>query len=332
MMILTPRRKLRLANLLLANLCMVGTLLSALAAAALLSPFTENPIALSTVPLLLGALAVTAATVAVHPAATWRSLGFGQRAIRGVVPGLLLGAVACGLLVVLAVICGLGAWTTLAPEQIRFDWRETWLTGIAFLAIGAIGEEVFARGMLLQFLAGAFGRAAGVIATSLVFALLHGANPGVTALAQVNTALFGAVFGLAIVRHRSLWMAIGLHLGWNLAQVALGANNSGITIRLTELNLQLRGEDWLSGGNYGLEGGVLATATALLLVAAVWCFPRSNDGVEMLWETGRKPVQRRAQSRSGISLGLSPSLGADDSGREERAPHGGAARRDNPEP
>ena len=324
-MFLTPRRKLRLANLLLANLCMVGTLLGAIAAAALLSSFTENPIALSTVPLLLGALAVTAATLAVHPAATWMSLGFGRRAIRGLGPGLLLGAVACGLLVVLAVICGVGAWTTLDPEQIRFDWRDTWFTGIAFLAIGAIGEELFARGMLLQFLAGAFGRVAGVIATSLVFAFLHGANPSVTALAQVNTALFGAVFGLAIVRHRSLWMAIGLHLGWNLSQVALGANNSGITIRLTELNLQLQGEEWLSGGNYGLEGGMLATGAALLLAVAVWCFPRSNDGVEMLWETGLESAQLRPQAHSGIPLGLSPSAGGDDSGGKERTPHGGAA-------
>ena len=140
------------------------------------------------------------------------------------------------------------------------------------------------RGILLQFLARAPRPAAAVALTSVAFALLHGWNPGVTHLAQLNTALFGAVFGLALLRHRSLWLATGLHLGWNVTQVALGANNSGITIRLTDLNLELQSRDWLTGSEYGLEGGVLASGAALALAVAVWRIPVGKASVPLLCE------------------------------------------------
>ncbi len=304
MVFLSPRRMLQIANLLLAILCLAGTLLVAVAAASLLRFYTEDPIALSAVPLLCGALLMTAAGVAIHPVANWRSLGLWLDGASGTLWGLLLGASACGLLVAVVLIAGLAAWTPLDPAQIRFDWRDASLAGLLFLAIGSFGEELFARGLPLQFLAFALGPAGAVTLTSLAFALLHGANPSVTYLAQLNTALFGSVFGLAVVRQRSLWLASGLHLGWNVAQVTLGANNSGITIRLTELNLELRGEEWLTGGKYGLEGGVLASGAALVLAAAVWWLPRRRSEGPLLWETGQVPVPLDRAGDTGGPLGL----------------------------
>ena len=285
MELLTGKRRLQIADILRANLCLVGTVLAAFAGAMLLRSWTAHPIALSTVPLLVGSAAVTWGALALHPAATWKSLGLGGTRAAAAGRGLLLGSGACALLVGGTVVLGLGGWTEFDPAGIRFDWRSSPLVGLSFLVVGAAGEELFMRGLLLQYVARAVGPLAGILFTSSAFALLHGWNPGVTGLAQANTALFGAVFGLAVVRHRSLWMATGLHLGWNLAQVALGADTSGITMRLTELNLELRGEEWLAGGGYGLEGGVLASAMALLLAAAVWWLPRRGFSGRLLWET-----------------------------------------------
>jgi membrane protease YdiL (CAAX protease family) len=303
---------------LLAILCLVGSLLVALAVASLLHSYTDNLIALNTVPLLAGALAMTMVGIAIHPVASWRSLGLWRGGVSGAARGVLLGAAACGLLVGANVICGLAEWTPLDSSQVRFDWRDARLAGLSFLAIGSVGEELFMRGLLLQFLACALGPTGAVALTSLVFALLHGANPSVTNLAQLNTVLFGATFGLAVVRHRSLWLAIGLHLGWNVAQVALGANNSGITIRLTDLNLELQGEKWLTGGEYGLEGGVLASGAALALAAAVWWLPRSYPAGGMLWESGQSPVPADSGGDPGGPLGLSAGPEFTDSAGEER--------------
>ncbi len=323
---LSARWKDQLHGLLFANLALVGTLLASFAGAVALHSFSESPIVLNTLPLLLGALGVTLVAVAWYPTATWRSLGLSRANLPDGLWGLLLGAAGCGLLVGLAVLAEWVSWTPIDPSQVRFDWRDGPLAGVALLTIGALGEELFLRGLTLQFLARALGRIGAIAATALVFALLHGSNPGVTGIAQLNTALYGMLFGLAVLRQRSLWLAAGLHLGWNLAQVALGVNNSGITIRLTELNLEPRAAAWLTGGDYGLEGGVLATCMALVLAAAVWRLPARKNPPRMLWET-RKPERFEA---SGAALGLARDLPADDrvadGDGEDRQADGDAAR------
>ncbi|MCY4188437.1 MAG: hypothetical protein OXD30_08135, partial [Bryobacterales bacterium] len=85
-----------------------------------------------------------------------------------------------------------------------------------------------------------------------------------------------------VLRQRCLWPAIGLHLGWNAAQALLGVNTSGITIRLTELNLSLGEPEWITGGDYGFEGGLLATGAVLVLLAIAWQLPAA--AAPLLWE------------------------------------------------
>lgn len=307
----------RIADILLANLFAVATLLATIAGAWLISSVTEDAIARSTIPLFAGALAVTLAAVALHPELSWERLGLGRSWLSGLLWGLLLGCGAVAALAGLAALLGLAAWVPWDPGAIRFDWRAMPLAGLALLVIGAAGEELFMRGAMLQFLARSISPAGAVAATSLAFALLHGANPGVTVLAQFNTALFGAVFAVAALRQRSLWMATGLHFGWNAAQVLLGANNSGITIRLTDLSLELRGADWLSGGSYGLEGGAMASGAALLLGAALWALRIRGQSPATFWEVPAKAGSGVAGEGHPAAPGLHrPNPGA--SGRSAR--------------
>ncbi len=323
---LSSRRKQQIGDILLANCCLVSTLLAGLAGAMLLSSFTSNAIAISTMSLLLGALSVTIVAVALHPEVTWVRLGLGRASLSGAAWGVAAGGAAVALLVLSAVWLQWAAWVPWDPAGIRFDWRDAPVLGLCLLAVGAAGEELFVRGPLLQFLARAVGPAGAVAATSLAFALLHGSNPGVTNLAQLNTALFGAVFGLAVLRKRSLWLAVGLHFGWNAAQVGLGANNSGITIRLTELNLELRGSEWLTGGGYGLEGGALATGMALLLGAVVWLAPIPGSPARSLWETGVPHETGPADPRSQPPLDVSAGSVDDGSRGQDREADRGATR------
>ena len=283
MPVLSDRRKERLWDLLLANLTLVATFLAMFFASGLLSVVTDNRIALNAIPLLVATLAVTATGVALHPALTWASLGLMQPSLRGAAWGAFLGASACAVAVGTAAMLQLVEWTALDPSGVRFDWRDFKLAGLALLVIGACAEELFMRGMLLQFLGRSLGAAGGVAVTSAAFALMHGSNPSVTWIAQLNTALFGAVFGLSVMRSRALWLPCGLHVGWNLAQVALGANVSGITISLTEFHLEPRGTAWLYGGDYGLEGGILATGVALVLAAVVWAWPGPRGTKPLYW-------------------------------------------------
>ena len=313
---LSPRRKQQLRDLLLANLTLVATMLASFAGAALLYSFTANALVLSAIPMLAATIGVTAVAVAVHPDVTCDALGLGGRTISGAFWGALLGAAACALAVVISISLDWAAWTPVDASLLRFDWRESRLAGLALLSIGAMGEELFMRGLLLQFLARSVGPVAAIAATAIAFSLLHYGNPDFTEVALVNTALFGILFGLAVVRGRSLWLAFGLHLGWNFAQVALGVNTSGITIRLTDLNFESRGAGWLAGGDYGLEGGVLATCMAVLLAGIVLARPRWRGPERMFWEG---PFEGRAETAGGADtmLGNLSGRGGDSGGAGE---------------
>lgn len=312
MPVLSNRRKQRLWDLLLANLTLVATLVAMVLASGLLRSLTDNRIALNAIPLLVATLAVTSVGVAIHPGLNWISLGLSPRNLWGAGWGVLVGASGCVIAVAIAVTFGWGEWTAFDPAEIRFDWRDFKEAGVALLVIGACAEELFMRGMLLQLLGRSIGAAGGIAVTSAAFALMHGGNPDVTWIAQLNTALFGAVFGLSVLRSRAIWLACGLHVGWNVVLVALGVNVSGITIRLTDLNLEPRGVDWLSGGDYGLEGGVLATGVALALAAVVWAWPGPRGTRPLYWHRAAPAPVRPA---GGSLFGDSPV-------------DGGASRRD----
>ena len=297
----TVALKERLQYLGLAILTVFNTYVCASLVAAALSPLSDNRLLLNTIPLLCATLIVTALTVALLPRGSWSRIGLGRGVSRGVTVGLVLGFIACGELLLVVVLFGLAEWVPIADGALRFDFRAVPVLGLSLLVIGATAEELFARGLALQCLARALGPVGAVILTSVGFAALHGANPGVTFLAACNTALFGAVFGVAVFRQRSLWLATGLHIGWNVAQVALGVNVSGITMRLTEFNLRLGQPDWITGGDYGFEGGLLATRTALGLLAAAWWIPASTRAAPMLWDAPREDAGTLTSGLGGIA-------------------------------
>lgn len=141
------------------------------------------------------------------------------------------------------------------------------------LAAGVVGEEMFFRGYGFQVLLANWGPYATIVPVGVVFALLHGSNPGATWFALANTAGFGVLFGCAYLRSRDLWLPIGLHFGWNLALPLFGVNVSGLRIRVTGYEMSWTAGKLWSGGEYGPEAGLLTSAVLLLLFAYVWKAP-----------------------------------------------------------
>ncbi|MYG03365.1 MAG: CPBP family intramembrane metalloprotease [Acidobacteriia bacterium] len=308
----------RLKYLGLAVLTVFNTYVCASLAAFALASLSDHQLVLATVPLLCGTVIVTVLTVAVLPRASWRRVGLGPGAGRGVPLGLVMGLLGCGALVLVVSSLGWARWVPIEAEALRFDLRATPVQGLALLAVGATAEELFARGLLLQCLARALGPAGAIVLTSAGFAALHGANPGITALSTCNTALFGAVFGVAVIRQGSLWLATGLHLGWNVAQAVLGVNISGITIRLSDLSLRRGRPVWVTGGVYGLEVGLLATVVALALLAIVWRLPESGAPKPMLWDAPHGDRGARARGLGGIDRAVGAESGGPVGEREGR--------------
>jgi membrane protease YdiL (CAAX protease family) len=145
---------------------------------------------------------------------------------------------------------------------------------VALLLLAAITEEIAMRGYLFQNLMEEWGPGPAVVITSLAFAALHLANPGAysdLALSMTGIAAAGVLFALSVLWTRSLWLALGCHLAWNLFEGPIyGLPVSGLSFGSSNvLTESVTGPIWFTGGSFGPEGGLssiiaLAAGTAVL--------------------------------------------------------------------
>lgn len=83
------------------------------------------------------------------------------------------------------------------------------------LAPAGVGEELLLRGPGFRALARGLGPVAAIALTSGLFGGLHLMNPSASPVAAVIITLVGAWFGTLAWRTGSLWLPMGLHVGWN---------------------------------------------------------------------------------------------------------------------
>jgi membrane protease YdiL (CAAX protease family) len=185
----------------------------------------------------------------------------------GLLTGMALGALAAGSALLAAVLLANSHWSR--DTGGLADYITQVVKTSLVLAPAALSEEVMFRGVPLVLLAAVIGRGTAlVLVAGLVFALFHGLNPGITPLGMGNIALAGIFLGLAFYAPGGLWTAFGAHLGWNATLAALDAPVSGLPFSIPYIDYRAGDPIWLSGGRFGPEGGLLATAalTAVLLV------------------------------------------------------------------
>lgn len=204
----------------------------------------------------------------------WRSLGltFHQNWLRDLLVGFAIGFAA------LAIAVGIAA----AAGGLRFSFGGTGtiatvmrsLVGSAFtLCVAALAEEALFRGYPLQTFSRARLAWVGIMVTLLFFGYVHLSNPNATlGMTFINTCIAGLWLGIGYLRTRSLWFPLGLHWSWNWALGAFfGLPVSGIELVSHPL---FRGSDagpqWLTGGNYGIEGGIAGTIALVFVTLFTW--------------------------------------------------------------
>lgn len=159
----------------------------------------------------------------------------------------------------------------------------TALGGVLIVLIGWIvqggAEEALTRGWVLPVIGARYKPWIGLLVSSLIFAILHGLNPGLNAIALLNLALFGVFAGLYAMREGSLWGISALHSVWNWIQGNFfGFQVSGMDIGGGSLlNLKTVGADWLTGGAFGPEGGLAITAVLLVSIAITVLWKSKNS-------------------------------------------------------
>ena len=155
-----------------------------------------------------------------------------------------------------------------APHADGFWGR--FIVVIILLGVSAFNEELVFRGYPMQILMKGIGPVPAVLVMSGLFGLLHYLNPNATWLGTLNVFLAGVLLSAAYLRTRSLWFPFGIHIGWNLGLGPIfGFPVSGLTISSIWASQGL-GADWVTGGEFGPEGGVLGTLAIVVAVVAVW--------------------------------------------------------------
>jgi membrane protease YdiL (CAAX protease family) len=195
----------------------------------------------------------------------------GRTAVTGALRGLGLGSGAAALAMGTAVLLGVAFWS--ADRGSVGEYVVQVGKTAAVLAPAALSEEVMFRGLPLVLLAAVFGRwPVLVVVAGALFSAVHGFNPGITWLAYTNIALAGVLLGVAFYAPGGIWTAFGAHLGWNATLAALDAPVSGMPFRIPLLDYHTADPSWVSGGQFGPEGGVLATLalSAALVIAWRW--------------------------------------------------------------
>ncbi|EGG28034.1 hypothetical protein PH30N_04962 [Cutibacterium modestum 30N] len=146
------------------------------------------------------------------------------------------------------------------------------VAAILLFLVQGCAEEVVLRGYIMQSVAAKWGIPAGLAIQAVVFAALHGANPGTTWVALVNVAGFGLMLGLLVVWRGNLLVAMGFHTVWNWLQgMVLGFDVSGLEFNQSVLTtVRTTGSHpWLTGGTFGAEGSIISTIVLVILVTGL---------------------------------------------------------------
>jgi membrane protease YdiL (CAAX protease family) len=183
--------------------------------------------------------------------------------------GLLIGAglyTACEL-----ILMGLGIYRIDGLNPLNYM-----LPAIAMALSSSVFEELLFRGVLFLSVEKWFGSWVALVVSSLVFGLTHLINPQAT----IEGALFiaveaGVLLAAALMLTRRLWLSIGFHMAWNYTQSAIFSGIvSGNEGEQGLIRSTMKGPDWLTGGNFGVESSVISlvlctTTGIVMLVMAI---------------------------------------------------------------
>lgn len=192
----------------------------------------------------------------------WSFVGLGGENAK---PRTLLGGVALGAApIAIASLILLAVGYMVVQESAPGSWLATAIKVLMILLPAAFYEELLMRGYAFATLREWLGPVAAISFTSVAFGLLHAANPGTSYTPLVVVTLAGVYLAIVLLATRSLWAAWLAHATWNFVQAGiLHVPVSGLPMARPNYEIVETGPDWVTGGEWGPEGGVVAAAAIL---------------------------------------------------------------------
>ena len=225
------------------------------------------------------------------------SLGLEKRYIG---KDLLLG-LAFGFLIMALCFTSLILAKQITFQRIEFKPVE-FILSIGLFIFVAISEELFLRGYILCNLMASFNKFIALIISSIIFSLMHAANPGFSLLSMVGLFVAGLFFGLAYIYTKSLWFPIALHFSWNFFQGTIfGFNVSGKDTYSLIATKENSFTIW-NGGNFGFEGSILSILFQIFAIAVVFIIFKKRLVNENFLNTIGKAAGDKSIAQSGVGV------------------------------
>ncbi|WP_314749320.1 type II CAAX endopeptidase family protein [Tannerella forsythia] len=165
--------------------------------------------------------------------------------------------------------------TLIATGSVTFDGLNS-KASLAMLLLFFFGfviqgaqEEILTRGYFMMSLSTRLPAIAAILISSFTFSVLHLFNSGFGLLAFVNLVLYGVFLAVYMLKTGNIWGVCAIHSVWNFSQGNLyGMPVSEMNILETSLfsSSLVEGKEWLSGGAFGPEGGVITSAVSILAI------------------------------------------------------------------
>lgn len=154
-------------------------------------------------------------------------------------------------------------------DTIKFKPIELLFSILLFLSV-AFGEEIIMRGYVLNNLMKSLNKYLALLISSIIFSVIHLANPNFSWLGFFGITLAGLLLGLSYIYTKNLWFPVALHFSWNFFQgTVFGFSVSGIsTYSLIQQNRL--SDNILNGGRFGFEGSILSIIFLTICLFIVW--------------------------------------------------------------
>lgn len=186
-------------------------------------------------------------------------------------------------------------WAAGWIEITGFGWERTssipymvWILSyfIAMIIIGFYEELIFRGYQIVNLVEGFYTdrstlfRAAliAVVISSVIFGMLHAWNPNATLISTVNIIFAGVMLAVPYLITGRIAVSVGIHISWNFVQGGLlGFPVSGTPFRGSLVQIRQGGENYLTGGSFGPEAGLLGIFGMLLILAIFLWYARKNS-------------------------------------------------------
>lgn len=194
--------------------------------------------------------------------------------------GLVLGA---GVMTIIFALLLMTGQITLINALSDPQFSAYTLAFVVIFILTGFFEEMFFRGYVMKTMIERNNKRWVIyVVSALVFGLVHITNPNVASMngmvGIVNIILVGFLFAYMFETTKSLMLPIGFHITWNFFQGSVyGFSVSGIPPHgLYELDIA-GGNDLLTGGTFGIEGGLMATLVIVISFFLTYAYTKKRQ-------------------------------------------------------